>query len=264
MASSSRKFSAKLEGLRILILGGTSGIGFSLAEASLEQGALVTVASSKATKVEQAISKLRASYPSLSSNITGYACDLSSEETLESNIENLLRSTASVGSINHIVTTAGDAVKLTPLGELTLADVSKTGTVRFMAPLMIAKHAPKYMEPGLESSITLTGGIMSHRPAKNWTVPAAWGSGIEGIARGLAVDLAPLRVNVVNPGAVHTELFDDIPKEVLEGVLEGFKEGTLVGRVGKPEDLAEAYIFCMRCDFMTGSVVNVDGGKMIK
>lgn len=264
MSSSSRKFSTKLEGVRILILGGTSGIGFSIAEESLEQGALVTVASSKAIKVEQALSKLRASYPSLSANITGYTCDLSSEETLEANIENLLRSTASVGLISHIVTTAGDAIKLAPIAELTLGDVSKMGTVRFMAPLMIAKHAPKYMEPGPGSSLTLTGGINSHRPAKNWVVPAAWGSGIEGIARGLAVDLAPIRVNVVNPGAVHTELFDDIPKEALEGILEGFREGTLVGRVGKPEDLAEAYLCSMRCDFMTGAVLNVDGGRMIK
>ena len=105
---------------------------------------------------------------------------------------------------------------------------------------------------------------MSHKPAKGWALIAAWGSGVEGIMRGLAVDLAPVRVNMVSPGAVHTELFDDIPKERLESVLQGYRDGTLTGKVGTPEDLAEAYLYAMRDQFVTGKILGSDGGRLLK
>lgn len=264
MASLTTKYVSKLANARVLILGGTSGIGFCVAEAALEQGALVTISSSRPPKLEGALSRLRASYPSLATKVNGYTCDLSSESTVESNIENLLKLAAGDGKINHIVFTAGDAIKITPVSEVTVTSIQKTGMVRFVAPLLLAKYASKYLVPGPASSITLTGGTMSHRPQKNWTVIAGWGSGVEGVTRGLAVDLAPVRVNMVSPGAVHTELFDDIPKEALDNVLEKFREGTLVGKVGRPEDLAEAFIYCMRCDFVTGSIVVADGGRLLK
>ena len=93
---------------------------------------------------------------------------------------------------------------------------------------------------------------------------AAWGSGIQGITRGLAVDLAPIRVNMVCLGAVHTELFDDIPKERLDGVLQGFREGTLIGEVGTPENVAEAYLYPMKDQFVTGEILRSDGGRLLK
>ena len=92
---------------------------------------------------------------------------------------------------------------------------------------------------------------------------AAWGQGIEGIARGLAVDLAPIRVNLVKLGAVHTELFGDIPAERLENVLEKMRKNTLTGTVGRPEEVAEMYLGLMKCAFVTGSVVGVDGGRLL-
>lgn len=105
---------------------------------------------------------------------------------------------------------------------------------------------------------------MSHRPNKGWTLIAAWGSGVEGITRGLAVDLAPTRVNMVSPGAVHTELFNDISEDKLPGVLKGFSDGTLVGEVGTPENLAEAYLYSMRDGFTTGAMISSDGGRLLK
>ena len=92
---------------------------------------------------------------------------------------------------------------------------------------------------------------------------AAWGQGIEGIVRGLAVDLAPIRVNLVKPGAVHTELFADIPAERLEKVLEKMRKETLTGTVGRPEDVAEMYLGLMKCAFASGSMVDVDGGRLL-
>ena len=105
---------------------------------------------------------------------------------------------------------------------------------------------------------------MSLKPAKGWTLIAAWASGVEGITRGLAVDLAPIRVNMVSPGAVHTELFDDIPIERLESVLQGYRDGTLVDKVGTPENLAEGYLYAMKDQFVTGKILESDGGRLLK
>ena len=80
---------------------------------------------------------------------------------------------------------------------------------------------------------------------------AAWGSAMEGMARGLAMDLVPMRVNAVNPGAVHTEIFDRSSKEQMRAILKTSKNRILFGNVGQPEDLAEAYLHYMKDQFLT-------------
>ena len=264
MASPILKYTSKLHDARVLVLGGTSGIGFCVAEAALEHGALVCISGSKQPKLDKAVSRLQSTYPEKTSNIYGHVCDLSQHQQLESNIESLLEAAAADTKIDHIVFTAGDPLKVVPIAQATVESIQRSGNVRFLGPLLLAKLAPKYLSPGPESSITLTGGTMSHKPAKSWALMAAWGSGVEGITRGLAVDLAPIRVNMVCPGAVHTELFDDIPKERLEGVLQGFRDGTLLGKVGAPENLAEAYIYSMKDHFVTGAIIQSDGGRLLK
>ena len=258
------KYTSKLHSARVLILGGTSGIGFCVAEASIEHGAHVCISGSKPSKITGAISRLQSSYPSLASHVSGHVCDLSQLTSLEANLDALLKFAAGEGKIDHVVFTAGDALKIIPIAEATVESIQQTGNVRFMGSLMLAKLAPKYMSPGPRSSITLTGGSNSHRPFKGWSVVAAWGSGLEGMARGLAVDLAPLRVNLISPGAVHTELFGGIPKERLEGVLQQFKDGTLVGQVGTPENVAEAYLYSMKDQNLTGTIIQSDGGRLLK
>ena len=161
--------------------------------------------------------------------------------------------------IYHIAFTAGDAFSVTPGSEATVEYIQATGVVRFLAPLVIAKVAPAYMSSSPDSSITLTGGSNTAKPSPGWTILAAWGGGIEGMDRGLAVDLAPVRVNVVSPGAVKTELFEGVPEEVIEK----FRKGTKTGRVGRPEDVAEAYLYCMKDGFVTGSLVSSVGGRLL-
>lgn len=264
MSSSYPKYISKLRDARVLILGGTSGIGFCVAEAALEHGAQVCLSGSKQEKLDQAISRLQSTYPNARSNVFGQVCDLSQPQDLESNLQTLLKVAAGDGKIDHIVFTAGDAITVVPITEATIDGIYAGGNVRFVAPLIMAKLAPQYMASHQKSSITLTGGVRSHRPALGWAIMSAWGSGIEGMARGLAFDLAPMRVNVVNPGAVHTELFDRFSREHLGTMLQAFKDGTLVGNVGKPEDLAEAYLHCMKDHFLTGTVLTSDGGMTIK
>lgn len=258
------KYTSKLHDSRVLIFGGTSGMGFCVAEAAIEHGADVCICGSKQAKLEGAISRLQAAYPDSASKVSGHVCDLSQPDALESNLETALQFASADSMIDHIVFTSGDAVNIVPIAEATVETILKTGNIRFLGPLILAKLAPKYLSAGPKSSITLTGGTMSHKPTKNWTLMAAWGSGIEGMTRGLAVDLAPIRVNMVSPGAVHTELFDDIPAERLDGVLQGFRDGTLLGTVGTPENLAEAYLYPMKDQFVTGKIIESDGGRLLK
>ncbi|RAH40079.1 oxidoreductase, short chain dehydrogenase/reductase family, partial [Aspergillus brunneoviolaceus CBS 621.78] len=210
----------KLAGTRVLVIGGTSGIGFAVARAALEHGANVFLASSQASKVDDALTRLRTLYPdpgSQSRIAGGCACNLGDPATLETHVRDLLEqatttttSTATERTLlDHIVYTAGDALGLKPVTDptLTVADIHAAGTVRVLGALMVAKHARSYMRVSARSSITFTSGVNGHRPARGWALAAASGGAVEGMARGLAVDLAPVRVNTVSPGAVLTELF---------------------------------------------------------
>jgi NAD(P)-dependent dehydrogenase (short-subunit alcohol dehydrogenase family) len=95
----------------------------------------------------------------------------------------------------------------------------------------------------------------------------AYGGAVEGMARGLAVDLLPIRVNCVAPGAILTKPLDSIPAEKRQSVLEQIEQmskDTLMGRVGTLADAAEAYIYLMKDGFCTGSLVHSDGGRLLK
>ena len=265
MAGSNLKYVNKLSGTRVLILGGTSGIGFGVAEAALEHGASVILSSSTQTKLSNAIERLKTGYPDRAAQVSGHTCDLSQPQSIESNLSALFEAaTASATTrIDHIVFTAGDSVGITPVSEMTVEKIQKAGTVRFLGPLMIAKLAPKYLSSGPASSITLTSGTIGAKPMPNWTLQAAYGTGIEGMTRGLALDLKPVRVNVVSPGAVLTEAFDHISENVREGFVQQMKAATTTGEMGRPEDVAEAYLYAMKDRFVTGAVISTDGGRLL-
>jgi len=83
------------------------------------------------------------------------------------------------------------------------------------------------------------------------------------MVRGLAVDLKPVRVNLVSPGAVETELWDSLPKEAREGYFKTVGAKLLTGGIGMPEDVAECYLWLMKDKNVTGTVVQTDGGALL-
>ncbi|OXV06706.1 hypothetical protein Egran_05527, partial [Elaphomyces granulatus] len=238
------KYVTKLAGARVLVLGGTSGIGFAVAAAALEHGATVIISGSQAHRLESALARLKQAYPdpSYHHRLSGYTCDLGVPEKLEENLSSLFKQSTTTAAvqqqeqsppsplIDHIVFTAGDSPQITPVSDVTVDYIQKTGSVRFLGPLILAKLAPKYMTATSNSSITLTSGSQSLKPLPKWTVLVAYGCAVEGMARGLAVDLLPIRVNCVAPGAILTELFDSIPAERRQSVLEQMSKDTLIGQ----------------------------------
>lgn len=247
----------KLAGKHVIVIGGTSGIGFCVAEASLESGARVTVSSSRQSSIDSTLSRLQASYPE--GKVSGHVCDLS-KETLEQDIEALFEKT---GKVDHIVLTAGDRLAMIPLQEATLEKIKAAGQVRFYAPLLVAKVGSRYLSPGPASSITFTTGSVAERPIANWSVIASYASGLHGMVRNLALDLKPVRVNLVSPGAVDTELWKDIPAEAKDAMYESFKKASLTGEIGRPEDVAEMYLWFMKDANVTGTVASSESGARL-
>lgn len=266
-----QKYTSKLSGTRVLILGGTSGIGYACAEALLEQNSTVILSSSNPTRISSAVSSLRSAYPSRGdAAVTGHACNLlpsdNVETQLEANIVALLNAATSEGKekLDHIVFTAGDPLAIHPLKETTFARIQQAGTVRFYAPLLVAKHAPSFLHPGPASSLVLTTGTVSERPMANWSIVGSFATGLQGMCRSLALDLAPVRVNLVSPGAVDTELWGGMAKEVKEGMFESIRKTVPTGVVGRAQDVAEAYLYFMRDWNCTGVMVSTNSGSLLK
>ncbi|QDS67944.1 hypothetical protein FKW77_008856 [Venturia effusa] len=214
------------------------------------------------------VQRLKTSYPSLMAStdpgqqVITHACDLADSNNLDKNLESLLSKVTNDGEskLNHVVFTAGDGLNQRPISELRLEDCTTTSTVRVVAPLLLSKHLfNTYLERSPDSSFTLTTGVNSTMPSKGWTMTAWRGQGVEGLMRGLAVDMAPIRVNVVSPGAIKTELLAAVP----EDLLKSWADMTTVKRIGRPEDTAEAYVYFMKDGFVTGTKIDTSGGRLL-
>jgi NAD(P)-dependent dehydrogenase (short-subunit alcohol dehydrogenase family) len=263
------KYASKLFDNNVLVLGGTSGIGFAVAEAAWEFGAKVTISGTNQPKIDTKMSEMKSNNPAGDiSKLRGFPCDLGSQNKMEENLKALLDFTTNNGQnkLDHIVFCSGDIPPFKPLVEIDVAPYTQAGSLlRFVAPITIAKLCAihGYLNLSPTSSLTLTSGIKTTKPGKGWSVFAGIGGTVEGMARGLAVDLAPIRVNCVAPGAVHTERFEKFAKDRLEGTLKSYKEKSLTGTVGRPEDTAEAYLYCMRDRFVTGALIESNGGGLL-
>ncbi len=239
--------STSLQGKRIVILGGTSGIGLATAKAAEREGASVVVASSRKQRVDQALG-------ALSSGAEGHVVDLTDEAQMRDFF-------ARIGEFDHLMFTAGEALQLQPLGETEIEKARGFFNLRFWGALMAAKHGSRQIRPG--GSIVLTTGIAGLRPQKGWTVAASICGAMESLTRALAVELAPIRVNTVSPGFVRTELWSTMSEAARETMFREAGAALPVGRVGEAEDLAEAYLYLMREAFSTGQVIVVDGGAVL-
>lgn len=263
----SQKFKDKLVGARVLIVGGSSGIGYSVAEGAVEHGSTVHIASSSSDKVNAAVRSLIAAYPSAKDRIKGHVVSLNDKDTVEKNVLALYNA---VGEIDHLVHTAGDISnpKPTPDGKTSLfaASIDDTiaiGMVRLFAAQILIKHAPDFIPNSNRSSITITSGSTSDRPIQGYGWAASVVVGIHGLGRGAAVELAPIRVNVVSPGPVQTPIFDGLPSEQRDAMFNLMAARCLTGEIADPTDTAEAYLFLMRDRSATGSVVRNDAGMLL-
>ncbi|PVH94001.1 NAD(P)-binding protein [Periconia macrospinosa] len=267
------KYINKLKDHHVLVIGGSSGLGLCVAEAAIEYGATVIISGSSQANLDAAISHLcqlqnLQQCPGDASRkiVSSYACDLSVPEMQEHNLGKLLHSVTDGGRklLDHVVFTAGNEIPMPTVDEVTPEDVKVMQAVRFLAPIMLAKLLPRYIKASPLSSLTLTGGTKALKPSPGWAVMAGLISSVKGLTRGLAVDLQPIRVNAVFPGAVRSSAALKMDSSELEKKMALFRQVTLTGTVGTPEEVAEAYLYCMRSTYTTGTVIVADGGRLLK
>ena len=132
---------------------------------------------------------------------------------------------------------------------------------KFWAQYLCAKLAAPHMAP--HGSITLFGGGAARRPVKAMAALAAVQAAIEGLTRGMALDLAPIRVNAVAPGRIASSSFADMPEAARKDMLDQWAAALPVGRIGHPEDAAAAALYLMQNAYTTGNILYVDGGHYI-
>ncbi|KAK5272324.1 hypothetical protein LTR99_001715 [Exophiala xenobiotica] len=258
------RFTNKLTGQRVLLVGGTGGVGLSVAQALIEFGATVILSSSREQKVGNVCAGLVSEYPDAQDRVFGFACDLASAD-VETNVEELFEKVVGqVGGVDHIVYMAGDRLPMVPLEEVTLEKWVKCNQVRTIAAILVVKIGSRYMKKDRHCSIVLTGGSISEKPiAGGWSMLAMIGAGINGLARQLAFDLAPIRVNAVAPGVIETDLWQGMGEEGKRAFFADHESRIPTGKVGQPEDLAEAYLYCLKDLNATGIVVHSNSGTFL-
>jgi NAD(P)-dependent dehydrogenase (short-subunit alcohol dehydrogenase family) len=236
----------KLKDKNVLVIGGGSGIGFGIAQGAAAEGAKVTIASRNAQKIAEKAKSIGA---------TGAVLDV----TEEANIEKFFKEHT---GFDHIAFTAGDTdgLSMGNLSDLDLKQAAQRFNTRFWGAVAVAKHGAMHLPAG--GSYTFTNGMLAHRPMKGMPIVSASAMAAEGLALGLAVDLAPVRVNCVCPGLIETELFARYG-EARHEMLKAMAQRQLIQRPGTPEEAAEAYLTCMRNTFMTGQILKIEGGIAI-
>ena len=230
---------------KVLVIGGSSGMGLAIAAASAQAGAKVLIAGRSEVRLKEAAA-------SIESSVKWQAVDFTDETSVESLF-------ASVGPIDHLVI-PGSAVKTGPLNELSIADAKSSMDNKFFGPY----RAVKYAQVNPQGSIILFSGILSRRPDKGSPILAAINSAVETLGKALAVELAPVRVNVISPGMTRdTGAYLGMPDQAREEMFAAVAESLPVKRVGRPADIASVAIELMSNGFITGAVIDVDGGGLL-
>lgn len=235
---------------RIVIVGGSSGMGLALAVRCLNAGAEVIIVGRSEDKLKRASEALRNPV-----GLNAIAADIADEDQ----VADLF---GQIGRVDHIVSTAADiegAYELLPAIELKAAQ--RVVESKFYGPLLLAKHgAPQLSANG---SITFTSGIAAYRPVARGSVVAAVNAALEGLVRALAVELAPIRVNAVSPGWVDTPIWSFVAGDRKDETLDAMAKRLPVGRIGQPDDIADAIAFLMGNGFTTGTILHVEGGHRL-
>jgi NAD(P)-dependent dehydrogenase (short-subunit alcohol dehydrogenase family) len=236
-----------LNGKRIVVLGGSSGIGLAVAQAAAKEGAALVIASSNQARVDAAL-KL------LPTNAEGHVADLASEAAIAALF-------AKIGAFDHLAYTAGENLQLAKLDTLDLDWARGFFGVRYWGAMAAVKHGARHIRTG--GSITLTSGSAGQRPQAGWSVASSICSAMQGLTRALAVELAPLRVNVVTPGVVKSPLWDGMPEGERAALYDHMAQTLLLKHVGTPQEVAESYLYLMKQTYGTGQSITVDGGGVL-
>lgn len=233
----------KLKNARVLVLGGSSGIGLATAAAAAEAGAAVTIASRSQAKLDSALPKLNKG--------RAIVLDTGDAGAIE-------RFFAEEAPWDHVIVSAAQTTTGS-VRALDLADARAAMESKFWGAYRVARAA-KIKDTG---SLTFVSGVLSVRPSASSVLQGAINAALEALAQGLALELAPVRVNAVSPGLIATPLWSGMADDKRAAMFAGAAQLLPARRVGQPEDIANAVMFLLTTPFAAGSTVRVDGGHAI-
>jgi NAD(P)-dependent dehydrogenase (short-subunit alcohol dehydrogenase family) len=168
-----------------------------------------------------------------------------------------------LGPFDHLVYTAGEPLLNGPLADTEIQTIRRFFDTRYFGALTAVKYGAPNISAG--GSISLISGTASFQPDPGTTAPASVLAALEGLTRALAVELAPIRVNAVQPGILRSEMWEHLPEDERTALFNAVADSLLVGnrRVGEPSDVAETFLYLMRSQHTTGTVIKIDGGSTL-
>lgn len=233
-----------------VVIGGSSGMGLALAERLVSEGTETTIVGRNADRLAAAQKQLEQTATGL---LHTHAADIADEDAVRALFE-------ATGPIDHVVLTAADATgAYQPIRDFDLKPARALVDTKLFGAILTAKHAA--VRPG--GSLTFVSGIAAYRPLPGGSIVAAANGALASLTSALALELAPVRVNTVSPGWVDTPIWDSIAGDAKHDRLAAMAARLPVGRVGAPQDVADALLMMMRNPFVTGTVLHVDGGHRL-
>ncbi|MFE6743598.1 SDR family oxidoreductase [Streptomyces tubercidicus] len=236
-----------LRGRTVVLIGGGSGIGLRVAHQAVAAGARVVLGGRTPARLVAAAAELG-----------GRACWGAVDTTDRSSLASFF---AELDRVDHLFTSAA-SYRVGPMRELSDEDAESPFVSKFWGQYhAVRSAAPKLAEDG---SVVLMAGAAGARPPAAAPAYAACNAAIEGLGRGLAVELAPVRVNVVSPGTIDGNLWAHRPKEDRETAFAQYRRDTVLGRLGTEDEIAQAVLFLFTNGFTTGSTLYPDGGYTLR
>jgi NAD(P)-dependent dehydrogenase (short-subunit alcohol dehydrogenase family) len=231
-----------LSGQKVVVFGGGSGAGLGAAKLLASKGAEVIVTGRSVDKMEAARRE----------GLTAKAVDGKDVAAVRAFFEEL-------GPFDHLVITAGQTNRGGSfVDNITDQSFRETFDGKFWVQVNAAQAGARTIKKG--GSITFFSGGANRRALKGMANIAAVNAAIDGIVPTLALELAPTRVNAISPGTLRTSYWTGVPDDQLEAIFDRTAKGLPAGRVGTPDDIANAVLFIVTTSFVTGSVLTVDGG----
>ncbi|AZO13786.1 SDR family oxidoreductase [Mesorhizobium sp. M2A.F.Ca.ET.043.05.1.1] len=227
-----------------VIIGGSSGIGLATAKKLVSPAMKVTITGRNEEK-------LKAAWKSLGGSADKAAFDAGNPDEAQRFFKDL-------GPFDHLVLAASGGKGLGPFATLDLADIA-SGVDEKVRPQLSCLQAalPTLNKTG---SVTFISAVSAQIAAPGVAGIGAINGMLLTVAPILAIELKPLRVNVVAPGVIDTPWWDFLPDDQRQAVFAEYAGKTPVGRIGRAEDVAEAIAFLVSNSFMTGQVLTCDGG----
>jgi NAD(P)-dependent dehydrogenase (short-subunit alcohol dehydrogenase family) len=227
----------------VLIIGRGSGLARAVALAALDAGARVTAAG----RDREQLAAAYAGEPGVSTE----SVDLTDEGSIAALGER-------VGSVDHVVSTASARAR-GRVADLDRDAIRLSFDTKVIGPLMLAKHlAPRMNEGG---SFVIFSGVAAAKIAVGTLGVAITNAAADTLARSLALELAPIRVNAISPGVIDTGAWDAFGEQGKADYFAGISARNPARRIGTPEEIAQGVLFALTNRFLTGQTLHIDGGE---